>query len=141
MEMIYASLAGAFGGTIYSHASDLSGGTDMSLPMVAGAGVAFTPTLVDFTITGTPIVTGSIRRSGSIDFLEIKIDPNGGTIAAVPGTSYIELPLTAIGDCVASILNSAFTGGHGRINAEKLIMPYLGASSSIIYISAAVPIG
>lgn len=132
--------AAAFGGTIYSHASDLSGGTDMSLPMVAGAGVAFTPTLVDFTITGTPIVTGSIRRSGSMCFIEIKIDPNGGTIASVPGTSYIYLPVTAIGNCVASVVNSAFSGGHGRINDKKLIMPYLGASSSMIYISAAVPV-
>ena len=85
---------------------------------------SWTPTRTGWTDVGSPTVTARYCQIGAVVFFQVKVVPST-TIATVAGTSYINLPVTAlaggitgdasmtdlttllaIGDCVIDTANS-----------------------------------
>ena len=58
--------------------------------------ISWTPVRTGWTDVGTPTVTGRYRVVGRQCFFQVQVIP-GTTVATTAGTSYVALPITAMG--------------------------------------------
>lgn len=96
----------------------------------------FAPALAGFTVTGAPIVTGKYARSGKVVFWNVSINPNGGTIASVAGTSVITgitinpVELTAF----TAANNASGAVGNGVITSFGAMYPPAWVASGLTFV-------
>ena len=72
--------------------------------------IAFTPIRSGWTDVGVPVVTARFRVVGRQCFFQIEVVPST-SVATVAGTSYVELPITALG----------LSGDGSMVNATTLV--------------------
>jgi hypothetical protein len=97
---------------------------------------SITPVLNSFTVTGTPILTGNYSTTRTVArgtvTATIKIDPNGGTIAATGGVSNVT-GLNTLPLIVTPVVTSS---GIGTVNTfGQIYVPSISTTSSPVYIT------
>jgi len=103
----------------------------------------FTPAWTALTVTGAPIYTGRYKIIGKLAFVEVLINPNGGTTASTLGTSYVNnLPFTTTRYGICSALNETTFAdmGRGVLYQTNMYTPAWGASANYITIQGWVEI-
>jgi len=90
--------------------------------------------------TGSPIYTARYKRVGGECRFQVKLDPNGGTIAATAGTHYLTLPITAKGLAGEAIMSNATTkivvdDCHVDATNSRCYLPTQGASVNLFTIA------
>lgn len=107
---------------------------------------AWSPAFTGLTVVGAPIITGNAYQLGKRLFVDVVIDPNGGTTASAGyGTTYINnLPRTSAGPGVGGVndLNTAsYLGGTSTSGSSvRCDVPSWTARGDFINISLSYPI-
>jgi len=102
---------------------------------------AWTPTWVNLTTTGSPIYSGLLSVVGRLAFVEIIINPNGGTTASALNSTYINnLPVTAALSALALVgiwmSTAAPALGYVSISNNGLFTPTWSADGNLRFIHA-----
>lgn len=131
---------GAFGSNTTVMRDDLtsvSGGANSSIVSSASKAVAFSPVLVNATITGAaPTVTGSYMQHGGMTYINVQIAVSGGTVAFVPNSTAITgIPFAATTSCAITGVTTDAAGFFAAVRGSQIVMPYLAATSASIAIS------
>ena len=94
----------------------------------------WTPVLNGFTVSGTPVLTGSYTKVGRLVYVYFSINPNGGTVASVVGTSYVSgLPFPTTIRSTGAVVNNTTAVGDGvaSLQGNFIYTPSWGASANI----------
>lgn len=94
----------------------------------------FTPVLHSFTVTGSPILTGKYAQVGDLVTFLVTINPNGGTVASVGGTSYITGAPSAVNGWGTCFFMNAATG-TGYVSGISIVPATWAATSVTTYVS------
>jgi hypothetical protein len=101
---------------------------------------AWTPTWTNLTITGSPIYSGLLSVVGRLAFVEVVINPNGGTTASTLNSTYINnLPVTAALSALALVgmwmSTAAPALGYVSISNNGLFTPTWSADGNLRFIN------
>ena len=91
---------------------------------------AWTPVRTSWTDVGTaPVVTGRYRRVGRSCQLQMQVVP-GTSVATLAGTSYVALPVPAVGFSGIGIITS--------VTGSKFALSYVDVPNSRLYVGTIV---
>lgn len=99
---------------------------------------SWTPTLNSFTVSGSPVLTATYNVVGKLVYVNVVIDPNGGTISTTGGTSYISgLPIAPSTGYAGSVsVGAASASGSCTFGSNSNIyVSTVSSTSNIIYVS------